>query len=105
MQAPEVLRQRAKVQLIPDEELQQRLPSREAIVDITLTNGTHLNEHVKAVRGTTQNPMTRDEVVGKCRDLMTPVIGKAACSNLLDRVLGLENLKDIRELRSLLQRA
>lgn len=99
-----ILRQRAKVELIPDDQLQQRLPRREAIVEVTLTDGTHLTEHVEAVRGTAENPMTREEIVAKCRDLMTPVLGAGPCTNLIGAVLGLENLKDIRELRPLLQR-
>src|SRR5580692_462257 len=73
MQDPAVLKQRAKVQLIPDAELERHLPAREAIVDVTLTDGTHLTETVKAVRGTAQNPMPREEVVAKCRDLMNPI--------------------------------
>jgi 2-methylcitrate dehydratase PrpD len=104
MQDPAILRQRAKVQLIPDEQLQKHLPQREAIVEITFVDGTHVTERVEAVRGTTQNPMTREEIVAKCRDLMTPVMGAAACGNIIDRVLGLENVKDIRALRPLLQR-
>ena len=99
-----ILRQRAKVELIPDDQLQQRLPRREAIVEVTLADGTHLTEHVEAVRGTAENPMTREEIVAKCRDLMTPVLGAGPCTNLIGAVLGLENLKDIRELRPLLQR-
>ena len=104
MQDPTVLRQRAKVQLIPDDQLQQRLPSREAIVEITLSDGTHLTEHVEAVRGTVENPMTRDEIVAKCRDLMAPVLGTAACTKIVETVFRLERAKDIRELRPLLQR-
>jgi len=102
MQDPAALRQRAKVQLVPDEELQRRLPRREAIVEVTLTDGTHLTERVEAVRGTAENPMTRDEVVAKCRDLIAPVLGEATCANLIQKLLGLENVKDIRQLRPLL---
>jgi 2-methylcitrate dehydratase PrpD len=105
MQDPAIVRQRAKVQLIPDDQLQKRLPSREATVEVTLIDGTHLNEHVEAVRGTAENPMTRNEIVAKCRDLITPVLGTAACTNIIDTVLGLERAKDIRELRPMLQRA
>jgi 2-methylcitrate dehydratase PrpD len=104
MQDPATLRQRAKVQLIPDNELERRMPRREAIVEVTLADGTHLSEHVEAVRGTTGNPMTRDEVVAKSHDLMAPVLGQATSTNLIERVLGLENVKDIRQLRPLLQR-
>lgn len=105
MQDPAILRQRAKVQLVPDEELQRRLPRREAIVEVTLADGTRLSEHVQAVRGTAEDPMTRAEVVAKCRDLMTPVLGAATCTKLIERVLALETVKEIRELRPLLQRA
>src|SRR5437667_8808557 len=104
MQDPAVLRERAKVQLVPDEELEKLIPVRVAIVDVTLTDGAHLNERVEHVRGTPENPMTRDEVVAKARELMTPVLGAAICSKLIERVLELQNVKDIRELRPLLQR-
>jgi 2-methylcitrate dehydratase PrpD len=105
MQNPEILRQRAKVQLIKDSELQRRLPRREAIVEVTLTDGTKLSEHVEAVRGTAENPMPRDEVVAKCRDLMAPVLGAANTTSLIEKILGLENVKNIRELRPFLQHA
>ena len=72
--------------------------------EITLNDGTKLSERVTAVRGTAQNPMTRQEVVAKARDLITPVLGAATCSGLIERVLAIEKLKDIRELRPLLQR-
>jgi 2-methylcitrate dehydratase PrpD len=104
MQDPEVLRQRAKVQLIGDEELEKLIPVRVAIVEVTLNDGTKLTERVEAVRGTPENPMTRDEVIAKCRDLMTPVLGAAPTTSLIEKILGLENVKSIRELRPLLQR-
>ena len=105
MKDPAVLALRAKVQLIPSEELEKMEPARQAIVEITLNDGTVLSERVNDVRGTVDNPMTREEVVQKCRDLVEPVLGKANCTSLVEKVLGLENVKDIRELRSLLQKA
>ena len=74
------------------------------VIEVTLTDGTHLNERVNAVRGTTDNPMTREEVVAKCRDLITPFLGSTTCSRLIETVFELENAKDIRVLRPLLQR-
>src|SRR6266852_5893189 len=103
MQDAEVLRERAKVQLVPNEELERLIPVRVAIVEITLTGGTQLSERVEHVRGTPENPMTRDEVVAKARELIAPVLGGAICSNLIERVLGLDNVKDVRELRPFLQ--
>jgi len=105
MQDPVVLRMREKVQLVPDEELEKLIPVRVAIVEVTLNDGTKLTERVDAVRGTPENPMSREEVVAKARDLMSPVLGDVACTSLIARVLDLDSVKDIRQLRPLLQRA
>src|ERR1700704_420282 len=105
MKDPAVLRQRAKVDLLADPQIDARRPRREAIVELTFTDGTQLSEWVRDVRGTVDNPMTRDEVVDKARDLITPVLGPATCSTLIDKMLSLETLKDIRELRPALQRS
>src|SRR3981189_130046 len=51
MQDPAVLRERAKVQLAPDAELEKLIPNRVAIVEVTLTDGTQLSERVEHVRG------------------------------------------------------
>ena len=103
MQDAAILRERAKVQLVPDEELEKLIPVRVAIVEVTLNDGTRLSERVEHVRGTPENPMTRDEVVAKARELMAPVLGTTACSKLVERVLTLDNVKNVRELRPLLQ--
>jgi 2-methylcitrate dehydratase PrpD len=105
MQDPEILRQRAKVQLLGEEELERLIPKRVAIVEVTLNDGTKLTQRVEAVRGTPENPMSREEVVTKARDLITPVLGKTKCDALIEKVLSLANVRDIRELRPLLQRA
>ena len=105
MQDPAVLKQRAKVQLIGDEELEKLIPERVAIVEVTLTDGTKLTERVEHVRGTPENPMNREEVVAKARDLIVPILGAKKCDALIDKLLNLENVKDVRELRPLLQRS
>jgi 2-methylcitrate dehydratase PrpD len=105
MKDPAVLRQRAKVDLLADPRIDARRPRREAIVELTFTDGTQLSEWVRDVRGTVDNPMTRDEVVDKARDLIAPVLGAATCSTLIDKMLALETLKDVRELRPALQRS
>lgn len=104
MQNAEVLRERAKVQLVPDEEMEKLKPARVSIVEVTLTDGTMLSERVEAVRGTAQNPMPREEVVAKARDLMAPILGAAKAGQAIQKVLALETVKDIRELRPLLQK-
>lgn len=103
MQDPRILRERAKVQLVKDAELEKRLPSRQAIVEVTLADGTRLREHVEAVRGTVENPMSRDEVAAKARDLMTPVLGRTACARLIAGALELSGIVKVRDFRPLLQ--
>jgi 2-methylcitrate dehydratase PrpD len=104
MQDPEVLKVRAKVQLLGDEDLEKLIPKRVAIVEVTLNDGTKLTERVESVRGTPENPMNREEVVAKARDLIVPVLGAAKCDALIEKLLSLETVKNIRELRPLLQR-
>ena len=99
------LREREKVKLIPDEQLERVMPLRVAIAEIQLTDGTHLTQRVDSVRGTPKNPMTREEIVAKARDLITPVLGATQCAKLVESVFDLERVKDIRGLRPLLQRA
>jgi 2-methylcitrate dehydratase PrpD len=103
MKDPALLRERAKIQLIPDEELERLYPRRVTVVEVTLADGTKLTERVEAVRGTAENPMTRQEVASKCRDLMAPVLGTTSTDQLIAKVLDLEKCKDIRELRPLLE--
>jgi 2-methylcitrate dehydratase PrpD len=103
MKDPTVLRQRAKVDVVADPRIDARRPRREAIVELTLTDGTQLTEWVRDVRGTADNPMTREEVVEKARDLIAPVLGSAACSTLMGRLLSLETLRQVSELRPVLQ--
>jgi 2-methylcitrate dehydratase PrpD len=105
MQQPGVLRQRSKVKYVPDQTLAALLPARVAVVEITLNDGTQLSDRVEAVRGTVRNPMMRAEVVDKARDLIAPVLGKATSQKLIETLLTIETVKDVRSLRPLLQRS
>jgi 2-methylcitrate dehydratase PrpD len=105
MQDATILRQRKKVRYVADAALAKLLPARVAVVEVTLNDGTQLSDRVEAVRGTVRNPMSRGEVVDKARDLIAPVIGAASTQKLIDSVLALETVKEIRSLRPLLQRS
>jgi 2-methylcitrate dehydratase PrpD len=102
MQDPRVLRLRAMVRLEAPAGGggAVRLP----LLEIALNDGTRLTQDTGPVLGTVDHPMTREQFVGKCRDLMAPVLGEQQCTRLIDRVLDLERIKDVRELRPLLQR-
>jgi 2-methylcitrate dehydratase PrpD len=103
MQDAAIQRERAKVEVTAEEELERLLPKRVAIVEVTLADGTRLAEHNDTVRGTPENPMSQEEVVAKARDLVTPVLGADTCTKLIEKIFGLDRVRDVRELRPLLQ--
>lgn len=80
-----------------------RAKTTQAIVEIITRDGRCLRHHTKAVRGTAANPMPRDEVAAKSRDLLLPVIGPRRSERLIDTVWQIERVRDVRTLRSLLQ--
>jgi 2-methylcitrate dehydratase PrpD len=98
MQDPTILRLRARVKL--------EAPARGAqlpLLEITLRDGRKLTQHTGPVLGTVENPMTTAQLVAKCLDLMVPVFGKDKSQRVVDATLGLETMKNIRELRPALQ--
>jgi 2-methylcitrate dehydratase PrpD len=103
MKDPAVLKTRAKVKLIGDDELERRMPARESIVELELADGTKLTEHIAAVRGTAENPMTRQEIIEKARDLIAPVLGAQRFRQLSEKVFAIESVKNVLEFRPLLQ--
>jgi 2-methylcitrate dehydratase PrpD len=98
------LKERSKVQLVPDVDLEALMPLRVAIVEVELKNGSHHSLRVDNVRGTPKNPMTRAEIIAKATDLITPILGAEICKQLVQTVFQMEALKDMRELRPLLQK-
>ena len=105
MKDPAVLKERAKVQLVRDGELEKLMPKRVAVVELTMGDGKVLSERVETVRGTAGNPMTREEMIAKARDLIVPVLGADKFQKLSDKIFTLESVKSVAELRPLLQTA
>lgn len=103
MRDRKVLDLRKRIELYGDDALTKVMPSRQGIVEITLKNGRKLRNHIKAVRGTADNPMTRAEVDEKCYHLLAPILGKARARRLCDAVWNIEKIKDMRTLRPLLR--
>lgn len=102
MSDPAVLALRQKIKAIPSRELTEARPPRQAIIEIDTKDGRHLRHHTRAVLGTPANPMRRDQVVDKARDLILADLGAARTEALIDAVLGIDAMPDIRELRALL---
>ena len=103
MKDPKVLDLRWRITLRGDDALTRAMPSRQGIVEVALKDGRRLRKHVKAVRGTAQNPMTRAEVDEKCFHLMAPILGKARSRRLCDAVWTLEKVDSLTRLRPLLK--
>jgi 2-methylcitrate dehydratase PrpD len=102
MKDRKVLELRRRVDLKGDDELHALLPARHGIVEIVMKDGRKLRHHTKAVRGTADNPMTRQEVDEKCYHLLKPVIGPKRGRQLCERVWDIESMRDARALRPLL---
>ena len=98
-----VLELRRCIELYGDDEMTRAMPSRQGIVELKLKDGREFRTHVKAVRGTAQNPMSRAEVDEKCFHLLAPILGKKRARELCDMVLDIEKLPDVRNLRPLLK--
>jgi 2-methylcitrate dehydratase PrpD len=103
MKDRKVLDVRSRIELYGDDALTRAMPSRQGIVELTLNDGRELRHHVKAVRGTSDNPMTRAEVDEKCFHLLAPVLGPKRARLLCDTVWTLEEVSDMRALRALLR--
>ena len=103
MRDRKVLALRARIELHGDDMLSAAMPSRQGIVEVSLSDGRNLRHHTRAVRGTAENPMTRAEVDEKSYDLMAPVLGKSRARKLCDAVWKLEKVRDLRSLRPLLR--
>ncbi|HYC44147.1 MAG TPA: MmgE/PrpD family protein [Burkholderiales bacterium] len=103
MKDRKVLDLRSRIELYGDDALTRAMPSRQGIVELTLKNGRELRHHVKAVRGTSDNPMTRAEVDEKCFHLLAPILGKKRARLLCDTVWTIEDVSSMRALRPLLR--
>ena len=99
---PAMLAIREKVELVGDDALVTPESPRQAVVEVTTTDGATYRDHVVAVRGTMENPMTTEEVEGKARDLLVPALGEEKADALIAAVRDLESLDDVRSLRGLL---
>jgi 2-methylcitrate dehydratase PrpD len=98
---PAVLRMRKRIELKGSAAL-GRTKTTQAIVEIETRGGQRVRHHTKAVLGTAANPMNREQVAAKSRDLLDPIMGARRAQRLIDTVWDIERLRDVRKLRPLL---
>jgi len=99
---PAVLALKARIRLVPNDELALAKPIRQAIVTARLTDGRCVSRRTRAVKGVVENPMARADVVAKARDLVTPLLATAT-DDFISTVLELESVADMRRLRRYFQ--
>ena len=103
MRDPAVLDLKQRMTLIADRSLSEARPRRQGIVEVTTRDGRKLTHRTYAVRGTGDNPMSRDEVEAKALDLLAPVLGDERARRLIDRIWRIEQVDQLRELRPMLE--
>jgi 2-methylcitrate dehydratase PrpD len=103
MQDEEILALRAKIALVPSEELAHARPRRQAIVAIKTRDGRCLSKRTIAVRGTADNPMSQAEVEAKAAELIGEVLGARGAEKIIRAITSLQTVPDIARLRELWQ--
>ena len=92
-----------KVRLEVDDEIQSEYPAKRGTrVTVRLKSGATYKEKVDYCKGLPQNPMTRQEFEDKFRGLASVVADNDRTDGILDTVYGLDKLKDISALISLM---
>jgi 2-methylcitrate dehydratase PrpD len=102
MKDPRVLAARERIELVADPDLVSVEAPRSGFVEVTLADGRRVSKLVRHAPGTPENPLDTAGVNAKARSLMSPILGAARSTALIDRVGSLETLADVRELRPLL---
>jgi 2-methylcitrate dehydratase PrpD len=100
---PGVKALRRRITVVPSEELLHARPRRQAIVEVETRDGARYTYRIVAVRGTADNPMDRDEVETKARDLMAGVLGRTRTEALITTIRDLAKVKNMARLRPLWQ--
>ena len=105
LQDPQTLDLSHRVDIVTDPEMDlRRYDYPAAKVSISLKDGRIITEDVTAHHGDTQNPASREELVGKFNFLVEDVLGEDGSARVVETVSHLDALGNVRELTRLLQR-
>jgi 2-methylcitrate dehydratase PrpD len=69
---------------------------------IKLKNGTVHSHCVTSPKGEPENPMTDEELIAKLRDCVRQIPRAQAIERVVDKILNIENLEDVRELMDIM---
>ena len=105
LQDPQTLDLSHRVDIVTDPEMDlRRYDYPAAKVSISLKDGRIITEDVTAHHGDTQNPASREELVGKFNFLVEDVLGEDGSARVVETVSHLDALGNVRELTRLLRR-
>ena len=99
---PTTLAEMRKVRIAGHEAFRPLEAQRPATVRLHTVDGRTLEQHVPAVKGTKDYPMTREEIEHKARDLIGSVYGEARAVEAVRTIMDLEAVQSARALRPLL---
>jgi 2-methylcitrate dehydratase PrpD len=102
MADPQIRAVKERVRLVADRSLMDPSAPRSAHVEVTFQDGRTVSHFTRHAPGTKENPLDTAGVNAKVRDLMAPVLGAQRTEAVIERINSLEEVKDARELRSLL---
>jgi 2-methylcitrate dehydratase PrpD len=98
---PKLRKMRERIEAIGDASIPAPVRGWRCVMEITLKDGRTLKHETMAAKGSPDNPLNRNEVADKARDLMGPVLGKARSEALIAALYDIGGLKDVRGLRKL----
>jgi 2-methylcitrate dehydratase PrpD len=96
MKDPQVVAVKERIQLVADKALMDPDAPRSGRVEVTLRDGRTVNHFTRFAPGTRENPLNREGVNAKVRDLMAPVVGAQRTEQIIKSVHALETIADMR---------
>ncbi|MEI7428143.1 MAG: MmgE/PrpD family protein [Betaproteobacteria bacterium] len=100
MKDPAVLKMRSKVFAIGDASLTDVQRRWRCVMEVHLKNGKVIHGQTMAAKGSFENPLTISEETEKAMDLIAPILGKKRSIDLIDQLLHIDTMKNIRSLQS-----
>jgi len=100
---PQILALAHKVRPVVDEKCEKAYPKNwSGDVTVVMKDGTKYREHVVAVPGSPEFPMSREDHKNKFRTLVAGRMSGSQCEQLLERLEGIEGLEDVTQISNLL---
>jgi 2-methylcitrate dehydratase PrpD len=101
---PKILELARRVEIVLDDEIEKVYPERFANkVEILLKNGERFETRVDFAKGSSERPMSFEEVAGKFKSLAERLIAKKRIDAIVETIEKFEKLDDIRTLTRLLE--